>query len=339
MFAMVRLLAKIRPLHLRIADDLLRSPVGDLLARDQHDQPLREAHHGAHDVLDQDDGDAAFVEPDQQADDIVDFRLREPRHGLVGDQELRLGSHGPRELELAHLHLREIARELARLAGEADQLQKLGTPGVELDRLECGPAPRIDRIEQRHAQIVRDSERREWTRKLEAARHAAACALMGEQPVDRLAGKAHRAGLVRKRAADAIDQRRFARAVGPDQADALALGDGKIDAVERNKAAEALAQAGDLQQRHHFSFRRNRSCTSPTMPFGAMMTKPTSRRPTMRRLTADEMVTVAICCREPSRMAPISGPTQLVVPPIIGMAIELTAYSSPKAEEGWRYPM
>ena len=61
------------------------------------------------------------------------------------------------------------------------------------------------------------------------------------------------------------------------------------------------------------------------MPFGATMTKATSRQPTISRLTADEIVTVAICCSEPSRMAPISGPTQLVVPPISGMAIELTA--------------
>ena len=61
------------------------------------------------------------------------------------------------------------------------------------------------------------------------------------------------------------------------------------------------------------------------MPFGARMTKPTSKRPTMSRLTAEEMVTVAICCSEPSRIAPISGPSQVVVPPIIGMAIELTA--------------
>ena len=61
------------------------------------------------------------------------------------------------------------------------------------------------------------------------------------------------------------------------------------------------------------------------MPLGAMITKATSSTPTISRLTTEEMVTVAICCRVPSRMAPISGPTQLVVPPIIGMAMELTA--------------
>ena len=72
------------------------------------------------------------------------------------------------------------------------------------------------------------------------------------------------------------------------------------------------------------------------MPFGAMITKATSIRPTISRLTAEEMVTVAYCCAEPSRMAPTSGPIQLVVPPIIGMAIELTAYSRPKADDGCR---
>ena len=45
----------------------------------------------------------------------------------------------------------------------------------------------------------------------------------------------------------------------------------------------------------------------------------------MSKLTAEEMVTVAICCNDPNRTAPISGPTQLVVPPIIGIAIAFTA--------------
>jgi len=67
-----------------------------------------------------------------------------------------------------------------------------------------------------------------------------------------------------------------------------------------------------------------------------MMTNATSRTPTRSRLTADEIVTVAICCKVPSSSDPTSGPTQLVVPPIIGMAMELTAYSSPNADEGCR---
>ena len=61
------------------------------------------------------------------------------------------------------------------------------------------------------------------------------------------------------------------------------------------------------------------------MPFGATMTKPTSRRPTISRFAAEEIVTVASCCSVPSSTAPISGPAQELVPPIIGIAMVLTA--------------
>src|SRR5262249_1933177 len=163
-------------------------------------------------------------------------------------------------------------------------------------------------IKEGHAQVVGAGGGRKGRGGREAARHPAARALMGEEAVDRLAVEAHRAGLVHERAADAVDQGRLARAVGTDQADALALGDGEIDAVERDEAAEAFAQTRDLEQRssHHFALPRVQPCTKPMIPFGAMMTKATSSRPTMSRLTAEEMVTVAICCNDPSSTAPIS---------------------------------
>ena len=56
-----------------------------------------------------------------------------------------------------------------------------------------------------------------------------------------------------------------------------------------------------------------------------MMTKATSSRPTSSRFTSDEIVTVTTCCSVPIRIEPISGPTQVVVPPITGIAIALTA--------------
>src|SRR5258707_8930995 len=56
----------LRPLDLAIADHVVGAAVGDFLAGDQHHETLGEAHHGTHDVLDEDDRDAAFVEPDQQ---------------------------------------------------------------------------------------------------------------------------------------------------------------------------------------------------------------------------------------------------------------------------------
>src|ERR1700691_3423415 len=59
--AMVRLLAKIGPLHFRIAHDVVGLAIGDLAAGDQHDEAARKTHHRTHDMLDEDDGDALFV--------------------------------------------------------------------------------------------------------------------------------------------------------------------------------------------------------------------------------------------------------------------------------------
>jgi hypothetical protein len=61
------------------------------------------------------------------------------------------------------------------------------------------------------------------------------------------------------------------------------------------------------------------------MPLGAIITNAISKRPTIRRLRAEEIVTVASCWMVPSRMAPMIGPTQLVMPPITGIATLLTA--------------
>src|SRR5262245_58313810 len=151
--------------------------------------------------------------------------------------------------------------------------------------------------------------------------------LIGGQPVERAAFEANRAGLVVERAANAIDERALARTVRPDQPETFALGQAEVDALQGNKAPKAFANGLNLEQwrRHGLALARRQSSTRPMMPFGAITTNPTSRTPTINKLTADEMVTVAICCSEPSRIAPISGPNQLVVPPIIGMAMELTA--------------
>src|SRR5205807_4792357 len=138
------------------------------------------------------------------------------------------------------------------------------------------------------AQIVGHRQWRERTRQLKTARDAAPRALVGGEAVDCGAVEAHRAALIGERAAHAIDQCRFAGAVGADQADALPGAHREIDAVKRDEAAEPFAQTGDFEQRHHFLLALSRSCARPTMPFGAMITKATSSNPTMSRLTAEE---------------------------------------------------
>ena len=73
---------------------------------------------------------------------------------------------------------------------------------------------------------------------------------------------------------------------------------------------------------------------SPTMPCGASATNPTSNTPTIRRFSSDEMLTLVHSCTEPSSSAPMTGPVQVEVPPIIGMAMAFTATIRLNAETG-----
>jgi hypothetical protein len=83
---------------------------------------------------------------------------------------------------------------------------------------------------------------------LEAAREPQVGALVSGEAVEGLAVEAHGARLVLQGAANAVDEGAFARAVGADQAEALALGHVEVDAFEGDEAAEALGQAFDLEQ-------------------------------------------------------------------------------------------
>src|SRR5207248_5174126 len=144
--------------------------------------------------------------------------------------------------------------------------------------------PGIDGVEQRHPDIVDEVQRMKRLWQLKAARQSEPGAFMRDQPVERAAVERHRAGLVAQRAAQTIDQRALARAVRTDQPDPLAGGDRQIDALERDKPAEALAERADREQRavadirraHAAALcsapasiaaarRRRRACTSPTM--------------------------------------------------------------------------
>src|SRR5579864_9137945 len=131
----------------------------------------------------------------------------------------------------------------------------------------------------------------ERLRQLEAAGEAEAGALMRDEAVERAPVEDDAAGVVAQGAAKTVDKRALARPVRPDQADAIARGDRQVDAFERDKAAEPLAETADLEQcrRGHDSLARRCARTSPTMPLGAMMTKPIKSNPTINRLSAEEI--------------------------------------------------
>src|SRR5262245_7337543 len=331
-----RLLAKVGPHHVGVVDDIIGPAIGNLAARDQNGQPLREAHDRPHDVLDHDDGDALRVETHEQDDDVLDLGMRQASHGFIGNQKFRLCRHCAGELQLAHFHLSEITWAAPGLAFEPDLPQEVEAALIELGRRANQQRASPDGIEQWHAQIIGHGKRDERSWQLEAARYPHVRAPMGRQTIEGLTGESNRTRLIVKRAAHAVNESALAGPVWADEAEALAGRHVKVDPLERHEAAEALGKPPNFKQRRGHDFLRMccQSKMRPMIPLGAMTTNTTSSTPTSRRLTAEEMVTVAICCMEPSRIAPMRGPAQLVVPPIIGMAIELTAYCRPNVPAG-----
>src|SRR6185295_13981243 len=146
-----------------------------------------------------------------------------------------------------------------------------------------------------HQQVLEHRHAVERPRDLEAARDAFSGAPVGGKTRDFLALELDRAAVVAQRSRNAVDQRGLARAVGPDQAKALARGDGDAHLRQRGEAAEVLGHALHFQERRGHSFLNN-----PRTPSGANTTNSTSSTP--------------------SSSAPSTGPSQWTVPPIIGMA-------------------
>ena len=146
-----------------------------------------------------------------------------------------------------------------------------------------------------------------------------------------------RTGLVAQGAAEQLTSVLLPEPLGPIRPSRSPRAIVEIDAVERDKAAEPLAETADLEDRalgirrvghvaHEACARaRRRLAINPMIPFGTTMTKPISNRPTISRLTADEIVTVATSWIVPSNTEPNSGPIQLFMPPTTGIATLLTA--------------
>src|SRR2546430_17395957 len=227
-----------------------------------------------------------------------------------------LGRHGPRQLQLSHLDLGEPRRPRVGLRFEADGAQDLHGLGGDVGAV----GPRAGRILQRDGQILRHRHAGERLRDLKAAHDPQPGPPMGRDRRDVTALEADPAAIRRQRAGHTVDERRLPRSVRSDEAEPLARRDVETHPVERGEAAEALRQSVDLEQRrgHRRRYRPRTRRTSPTIPPGARTTNATSTTPTMNRFISEEIATVASCCPVPSSTGPITGPTQLALPPTTG---------------------
>src|SRR5262249_32142226 len=108
-----------------------------------------------------------------------------------------------------------------------------------------------------------------------------------DAPLHRLVGdigasKENPSAVGLEQATDQIDQARFARAVGADQRQDLALADREVDLVDRVGVAEVLGELLGLEGVHGERRplpRAQSSLTVPTIPVGRTSTRTTSTMP------------------------------------------------------------
>src|SRR5207302_10109641 len=96
-------------------------------------------------------------------------------------------------------------------------------------------------------QFLEQAQLPERARNLVGARDSGVRDAVGRAPADLGAAKAHRAGARPERAGDEIEDGALARAVRTDEAEDLALGHLEGNVPDGGKAAERLAEPGDLQ--------------------------------------------------------------------------------------------
>ena len=107
----VRLIAKIGPLYVGVGTIAAGVP-SLIFSRPPADHALRELHHRVHDVLDHDDRDARFVEPEQDASTSLTSLADNPAIASSANKQARLGGERACQLEFAHLDLRQVPRNL-----------------------------------------------------------------------------------------------------------------------------------------------------------------------------------------------------------------------------------
>ncbi len=218
-------------------------------------------------MLDQQNGEAALaVEILQNRYDAVGLGRPQPRHHLVEQQQLRIGG--------------ERARHLQPLA--VGQGQRRGGNAALVVEIEAAQhfmraAARVGNVVPAHQRadddVVLDAERRKRPHDLEGTPDAAPADAIRRQAFDALASEGDGAAVGREYARDHVEQSGLAGAVRTDHSENAAFRHVEAELVDRDEAAEALADAIDFQERAHGSrsVSPSRRLSQGQMPSGSAM--------------------------------------------------------------------
>src|SRR5690606_42162283 len=104
------LLAKVRLDDSWVLDDLVRRSVDENGAMVEHHEPIREAHHRLHRVLDDDDGNPFGSELADDGYDGLSLSMAEAGQRFVEQQDAGPTSQGTRQLHQAQLDSCQLSR-------------------------------------------------------------------------------------------------------------------------------------------------------------------------------------------------------------------------------------
>ncbi len=244
--------------HVGMARDLVGRALGDLAAEVEHRNPLRNARHQGHVVLDEHHGGSLAVELlDHGRERIGLLRVKAGRR-LVEQKQARLGRERAGDFEQALLAIGEQVGFLLGLGRETDESEQLSRLGAHVGFLASEPGEPQER--RRHAAFARqveadldvlsDGHALEELHELERAHQALRGDLVLPHPRDVLAGKFDRACRGREEARHHVEEGRLAGPVRADDGEQAALRDLQTDVAVGRQAGEALGQIAYREQRH-----------------------------------------------------------------------------------------
>src|SRR5712691_1677591 len=257
--------------HARIGLDLSRRALGDLLAVVEHGDAVRHPHHDAHVVLDEEHAEWELGdEAPEQGYEGAGLGLGHAGGRLVQQQERRLGRQRARDLQPSLITIGQIAGDLVRAGAQPHAVEQIGGPSPQpaLDVLEVATTGQDITQAERDARVHADEDVLDGRHVveepdvLERATDAECGDLIGAKPDERAALPRHRAVVGRVEAGEDVEERRLARAVGPDDGGDPAV-EREIDAIDRGETVEALGDAPRLEAAHRSSRWRRRAGRMP----------------------------------------------------------------------------
>ena len=237
--------------HAVVRLHLGRRALGDLLAAVEHGDAVGDAHHDLHVVLDhQHRQPLSSRSLDTKAVKSALSCGFMPAVGSSSSSSLRLGGERPRHLQPALVAVGQVHRVLLvdRL-GQRAVAQDLAGPLHRLAALAAHPRRAQDAADDAalgaavhaHQHVLERAHGLEQADVLEGAAHAQLGDRVGGQSRHLAAVEHDLAGGRRVGAGEHVEEGGLAGAVGPDQADDAAAGNGEVDVVARHQAAELLA--------------------------------------------------------------------------------------------------